>query len=228
MQICALLSQIHKHKEAVYHSNHAIKISHYLLNECKNQCEFYIDQLTKKKPNQTSQNVQDISIISDKRFSLLEKTAVKLLPIIIEMQKKMAIEDYRRYEDGGIYITGPIKLAKGGRGNVSPTRRGNVAPPGAASKNPDSKETYASYAPGPGFYDCGNSDMKNILGYLNQSEWVYSLNIGNIMQISPLTLQDFLSHTAIQLELSREFVLEKMCFLAVSYFCMGTEYRFLH
>ena len=40
-------------------------------------------------------------------------------------------------------------------------------------------------------------DMKNILGYLNQSEWVYSLNIGNIMQISPLTLQDFLSHTSI-------------------------------
>ena len=70
--------------------------------------------------------------------------------------------------------------------------------------------------------------MKNILGYLNQSEWVYSLNIGNIMQISPLTLQDFLSHTALQLELSREFILEKMCFLAVSYFCMGTEYRFLH
>jgi hypothetical protein len=48
------------------------------------------------------------------------------------------------------------------------------------------------------------------------------------MQISPLTLQDFLSQTSIQLELSREFVLEKMCFLAVSYFCMGTEYRFLH
>ena len=70
--------------------------------------------------------------------------------------------------------------------------------------------------------------MKNILGYLNQSEWVYSLNIGNIMQISPLTLQDFLSQTAIQLELSREFILEKMCFLSVSYFCMGTEYRFLH
>ena len=41
------------------------------------------------------------------------------------------------------------------------------------------------------------SNMKNILGYLNQSEWVYSLNIGNIMQISPLTLQDFLSQTAI-------------------------------
>ena len=37
-----------------------------------------------------------------------------------------------------------------------------------------------------------------------------------------------MSHSALQLELSREFILEKMCFLAVSYFCMGTEYRFLH
>jgi hypothetical protein len=72
--------------------------------------------------------VSDISIISDKRFSLLEKTSVKLLPIILEMQKKMAIEDYRTYGEGGVYITGPIKLAKGGRGGMSPTRKGNVAP----------------------------------------------------------------------------------------------------
>jgi len=43
----------------------------------------------------------------------------------------MAIEDYRANTEGGIYITGPLKLAKGGRGNISPTRRGNVAPPGA-------------------------------------------------------------------------------------------------
>ena len=72
--------------------------------------------------------MSDISIISDKRFSLLEKTSVKLLPIIIEMQKKMAIEDYRYFNEGGVYITGPIKLAKGGRGAISPNRRGNVAP----------------------------------------------------------------------------------------------------
>lgn len=52
--------------------------------------------------------------------------------------------------------------------------------------------------------------MKNILGYLNQSEWIYSLNIGNIMQIAPLTLQDFMSSTSIQMELTREFILEKV------------------
>lgn len=140
----------------------------------------------------------------------------------------MAIEDYRLPQDGGNYITGPIKLAKGGRGAISATRRGNVAPPGSNDKAGQPPRYYQSVPLGKDSYDCGTSDMKNLLGYLNQSEWVYSLNIGNIMQISPLTLQDFMSSTALQLELSREFVLEKLCFLSVSYFCMGTEYRFLH
>ena len=54
---------------------------------------------------------------------------------MIEMQKKMAIEDYRSYEEGGMYISGPIKLAKGGMGNVSTNRRGNVAPIGSGGKS---------------------------------------------------------------------------------------------
>lgn len=107
MQICALLSQIHKHKDAIFHSNSAIKIAHYLVNETKNQCHFYLTQLTKKDGTLKS----NISIINDKRFSLLEKSSVKMLPILIEIQKKMAIEDYRPPNEGGNYITGPVKLA---------------------------------------------------------------------------------------------------------------------
>jgi hypothetical protein len=76
--------------------------------------------------------------------------------------------------------------------------------------------------------DVGEADMKNILGYLNQNEWVFNLNIGNIMQITPLTLHDFMSGNSVVNELSREFILEKICFLCVSYFCLGTEFRFLH
>ena len=107
---------------------------------------------------------------------------------MVDIQKKMAIEDYRNRAEGGNYITGPVKLSKAGRGNISPNRKGNVAPPGAINSNGDPPPTYQSTSPGPGFYNCGSSNMKNILGYLNQSEWIYSLNIGNIMQISPLTL----------------------------------------
>lgn len=44
----------------------------------------------------------------------------------------MAIEDYRTRQEGGNYITGPVKLSKAGRGNISPNRKGNVAPASAA------------------------------------------------------------------------------------------------
>lgn len=98
---------------------------------------------------------------------MLEKTAVKLLPILVEIQKKMAIEEYRTHQEGGNYITGPIKLAKGGRGKISPTRRGNVAPVSAGGKWHAPPATYASTQPAPGSYNCGSSNMKNILGYLN-------------------------------------------------------------
>ena len=88
--------------------------------------------------------MSDVSIITDKRFSLLEKTAVKLLPILVEIQKKMAIEDYRLHQEGGNFITGPVKLAKGGRGKISPTRRGNVAPVSAGGKWHAPPNTYTS------------------------------------------------------------------------------------
>jgi len=179
MQICALLSQVHKHKEAVIHAKEAVKISHFLIKDAINMTQFYTNELLQDKP------LEEISIINNVGFSLLEKTSVKVLPILRTVEKRMAQED----------------IFNEGKEN-QPT---NTAQP-----------------------EIPDADMKNILGYLNQSEWVYSLNIGNIMQISPLTLQDFMSCTSLQMELSREFILEKLCFLSVSYFCLGTEYRFLH
>lgn len=38
--------------------------------------------------------------------------------------------------------------------------------------------------------DYSTINMKVLLGYLNQSEWLHLLNIGNIMQITPLTIHD--------------------------------------
>ena len=71
-------------------------------------------------------------------------------------------------------------------------------------------------------------DMRSVLGFLNQNEWIQNLNIGNIMQIGPLSMQaDFLQQPRDETELSRDSFLEKLCILAVSYFCMSTEMRFL-
>jgi hypothetical protein len=52
--------------------------------------------------------------------------------------------------------------------------------------------------------------MKTVLGYLNQSEWLYLLNIGNIMQITPLTVHDMYSSLGFEVELTRDSILEKV------------------
>ena len=56
---------------------------------------------------------------------------------------------------------------------------------------------------------------------------MYLLNIGNIMQITPLTIHDLHSRASIEVELARDSIIEKISFLAVSYFCVSTELRFL-
>ena len=38
----------------------------------------------------------------------------------------------------------------------------------------------------------GNTDMKNILGYLNQGEWTSKLSIGSIMQLQPYKIKDLI------------------------------------
>ncbi len=52
--------------------------------------------------------------------------------------------------------------------------------------------------------------MKAILGYLNQGEWLYLLNIGNIMQITPMTVHDLYTNTSFEVELTRDSILEKV------------------
>jgi hypothetical protein len=70
--------------------------------------------------------------------------------------------------------------------------------------------------------------MRSVLGFLNQGEWVLQLNIGNIMQLQPVSLkQDMLSQCRNECELSRDAFLEKIALLSVAYFCVSTEMRFI-
>lgn len=87
MQICALLSQVHKHKQAVIHAIEGIKIAHFLIKDMQEMTQVYVNELLQSKP------LEEISIINNPRFSLLEKTSVKLLPILRELSRRMAYED---------------------------------------------------------------------------------------------------------------------------------------
>lgn len=69
--------------------------------------------------------------------------------------------------------------------------------------------------------------MRTVLGFLNQNEWIINLNIGNIMQIQPVRMRDFMTFNRNEQQLSRESFLEKLQLLVVSYFCVSTELRFI-
>ena len=215
MQVCALLSQLHRHKEALNHAKIAISISHYLVKDVHKLIKYYVERM-KPGPDDKLINLNEdedkdgndnsnskgcsskkhIDFLYDSQLSLLGKTAIKLLPIADELEKRLVPEEV---VDKGSF--------EGMEKDQIPTKQ--------EKSSQDFNTVYDKV------------DMRNLLGYLNQSDWIWSLNIGNIMQISPLTMQDIYTTSSIEYELSRELVLEKICFLAVSYFCVSTELRFI-
>lgn len=70
-------------------------------------------------------------------------------------------------------------------------------------------------------------DMRAVLGYFNQNEWVNNINIGNIMQINPFSIDEFMTAHKNEYQLCRTSFLEKISLLAISYFCASTEIRFI-
>ena len=53
------------------------------------------------------------------------------------------------------------------------------------------------------------------------------MNIGNVMHLLAMSLEELNLHVDNSHELSRDAMLEKIILLSVSYFCVGTELRFL-
>lgn len=70
-------------------------------------------------------------------------------------------------------------------------------------------------------------DMRNMLGFLNQNLYHDYLNITNIMKLKRLDFRDVYGLRNPDLVLTRENLMERVMLLITSYFCMGTELRFL-
>ncbi len=215
------MSQLHRHKEALTHAKIAISIAHYLIKDVHKLIKYY-DERMKPKPDEKMINLDDdenpeeednsnnkikqllgkkhIDFLYDPQLSLLAKTAIKLLPIAEELENRLVPEKILLKESFDDMDHEEIRQNED-------------------NNKPKTTQDFNTV------FD--KVDMRNLLGYLNQSDWIWSLNIGNIMQISPLTMQDIYTTSSIEYELSRELVLEKICFLAVSYFCVSTELRFI-
>ncbi len=70
-------------------------------------------------------------------------------------------------------------------------------------------------------------NLRNILGVQHMNDWIFNLNIGNVMHLSPMNLDELHTKLEITHELNRDAMLEKIVLITVSYFCLGTELRFM-
>jgi len=70
-------------------------------------------------------------------------------------------------------------------------------------------------------------NVKTILGVKDVDDWIFNLNIGNVMHLLPMSLEELNLHVDNSHELSRDAMMEKIILLTVSCFCVGTELRFL-
>jgi len=210
MQYCAILSQQNNHIEALKHAKYGTKYSHDFIKETLKIAQSYdindsnaVSAYTNARSNTIKKSSNDSSFLCDLSVSINAPFTDHLQLISVIGKKIIPIlqELINRciVESGsGIETKGHHK-SQSGQTNYSKQQKGRKQ----------------------------QVDVRNLFGFLQSSEWISSLNIGNIMQMTPISLQDLLSSYNNDLELTREALLEKIALLCVSYFCISTEKRFL-
>jgi hypothetical protein len=70
-------------------------------------------------------------------------------------------------------------------------------------------------------------NVRNILGIKHTDDWIFNLNIGNVMHLTPMNSDELAAKLDRTHELNKDAMLEKIILFVVSFFCVGTELRFL-
>ncbi len=69
--------------------------------------------------------------------------------------------------------------------------------------------------------------VRNVLGIKHADDWIFNLNIGNVMHLSLMNTEELNASLDTTHELCKDAMLEKIVLASVAYFCIGTEMRFL-
>jgi hypothetical protein len=69
--------------------------------------------------------------------------------------------------------------------------------------------------------------VRNSLGLRHSDDWIFNLNIGNVMHLSLMGTEELNAKLDSNHELCKDSMLEKIVLVCVAYFCIGTEMRFL-
>ena len=111
----------------------------------------------------------------EQSISLVERSSLKMLPVVREVR--------RRVVNSEVPPADYDKKKKHHNSSAENDGNGNdVEPEDPDDDDDDDDEDMEEEKP----------DMRSVLGFLNQNEWIFNLNIGNIMQIQPLSMKDFM------------------------------------
>ena len=69
--------------------------------------------------------------------------------------------------------------------------------------------------------------FRNVLGLKSAEDWIFNLNIGNVMFLTPMDIKELEYPIERYHELNRDAMLEKIVLICCCYFCIATELRFL-
>lgn len=120
--------------------------------------------MTEEKKSESASSTPTNGNFLEESISMLERTSMKLYPVVKEVLKRMINEQPKE------------ALNKEGSEDDNPF---GIDVDKLLSTN--FNEESSSFMLGAAANEA--ADMRSVLGFLNQNEWVYALNIGNIMQL---------------------------------------------
>lgn len=69
--------------------------------------------------------------------------------------------------------------------------------------------------------------MRNTLGVKNAQDWIFNLNIGNVMHLNMMGAEELNTKLENTHELTKDTMLEKVVLITSAYFCIATEICFI-
>lgn len=225
LQMCAVLSQANKHRQALKHS----EIATLLCEDNLIKTKLLFGKIISKKQEKLLELDKIINSNSEGDVANSNEILEKTLESKNEILKEITVA--KEIEVVNISIIQRIKIFR------EKICYGTcVTEAGVNDKilnyfiNP-SYPVYSHYFNNE-IIDENSDDFKNKLKALENTEdpendWIKLLNIGNIMYLSPLALEELDLESESGCELLRDAFIEKIVMLSVSYFCLATEYKFL-
>lgn len=70
-------------------------------------------------------------------------------------------------------------------------------------------------------------NARNTLGLMNKDDWIFNLNIGNVMYLNCLGSDELNMPIEKTHEFSKDAMLEKVVLIASAYYCVAIEMKFL-